>query len=101
MRYFILSALALCTLSACARDPGFTGVAGVREATPAEVAQCAYVSDFRMQPGVYGALIEQGIRYSRNRIMADAQTAGANTVVFDPISPGAPVYELHAVAYRC
>jgi hypothetical protein len=33
--------------------------------------------------------------------MADARDAGANTVVFDPVTPGADVYELHAVAYRC
>lgn len=101
MKYSLLPVLAAFALSACQRDPGFTGVAGVREASAAEVARCAYVSNFSMRPGVYGVLAEQGIRYARNRIMADAQAAGANTVVFDPVSPGAPVYELKAVAYRC
>ena len=85
----------------CTADPGFVGVSGVREATAAEVAQCAYVSDFRMKPGVYGVLSEQGVRYARNRIMSDALNAGANTVAFDPVSPGVTVTELHAVAYRC
>lgn len=85
----------------CVKDPGFVGVAGVREATAAEVATCAYVTDIRMTPGTYGLLADQGVKYARNTIMSDAQKAGANTVVFDPVAPGADVYELHAVAYRC
>lgn len=101
MRASFLPIIALCALSACAPDPRFAGVSGVREATPAEVAQCTYIADFRMQPGAFGMLAEQGVRFARNSIMSDAKSAGANAVVFDPISPGAPVYELHAVAYRC
>lgn len=88
-------------LAGCMRDPGFTGVAGVREATAAEVAACTYVSDIRMKPGTYGLLADQGVKYARNTIMADARDAGADTVVFDSVTPGADVYELHAVAYRC
>ncbi|MBC7140677.1 MAG: hypothetical protein H5U18_00695 [Rhodobacteraceae bacterium] len=85
----------------CTQDPGFVGVAGVREATAAEVGACAYVSDIRMTPGVYGALADQGVKYARNKIMADAREGGANTVVFDPVTPGGDIYKLHAVAYRC
>ncbi len=93
--------LTAASLAACTQDPGFKRVSGIREATAAEVAQCSYIADFRMTPGVYGPLAEQGLRYARNKILADAQAAGANTVVFDQVTPGADVYEIHAVAYRC
>lgn len=95
------AALLLAGLAGCNRDPGFVGVAGVRAAEAAEVAQCAYVSDIRGTPSVFGPLADQGVKYMRNQIMADARDAGANTVVFDKVSPGTAVYELHAVAYRC
>ena len=101
MKKPILIVAFLGALSACTQDPGFTGVAGVREATAAEVGQCAYVSDVRMTPGVFGALATQGLKYARNKVMADARDAGANTVVFDQTTPGADIYQLHAVAYRC
>lgn len=97
---FLLAAIAA-PLAACTTDPGFTGVAGVREATVAEVARCTYISDIRMTPGTYGILADQGVKYARNKVMADARASGANTVVFDPVSPGADVYVLHAVGYRC
>ncbi|PPB81771.1 hypothetical protein LV82_00988 [Albidovulum inexpectatum] len=87
--------------SACTPDPGLVGVAGMREARADEVAQCTYVSDFRMVPQAYGLFSGPGLKYARNKIMADAQAAGANTVVFDPVSPGQDVYVVHAVAYRC
>ena len=77
MRRIALGAAQLAALAAglagCTRDPGFTGVAGVREATAAEVAVCTYVSDIRMRPGTYGVLADQGLKYARNTIMADAR----------------------------
>jgi hypothetical protein len=88
-------------LASCANDPGFTGVAGIRDATAAEVASCAYVADYRMKPGTYGLLADQGVKYARNRMRSDARSAGANALVFDTVVPGADVYELHATAYRC
>jgi hypothetical protein len=88
-------------VAGCTTDPGFTGVAGVVEADAASVGQCSYVSDISMTPGVYGQLATQGLAYARNKIMAEARNAGANTVVFDQATPGADVYQLHAVAYRC
>lgn len=98
----LFCALAALMLAGCTNDPGFTGVAGVREAEPGQVAGCRYVTDIRMAPGVYGpVLAEQGLRYARNKIMADAKEAGADTVVFDKVVPGTDVYELHAVAWRC
>lgn len=94
--------LAVVALAACTSDTGFTGVSGMNEAEASEVTQCGYVTDLRMAPGVYGpVLAEQGLRYARNKIMADAQRAGADTVVFDKVAPGSDVYEIHAVAYRC
>ncbi len=93
--------LIMAALAGCTADPGFTGVSGVREADAAAVAACAYVSDIGMTPGVYGPLATQGLKYARNKIMAEAQAAGANTVVFDQATPGADIYKLHAVAYRC
>lgn len=98
-----LIALALpLALLACSRDPGFVGVAGVREAEATAVAACAYVTDIRMTPGVYGPLLaQQGLSYARNRVKEDALAAGANTVVFEKVSPGEPVYEVRARAYRC
>ncbi|MCA0272791.1 MAG: hypothetical protein LCH69_12100 [Proteobacteria bacterium] len=91
----------LLALGACTSDPGFTGVGGVREISSAEAASCSYVSDFRMTPGVYGPLAGQGLRYARNKVMSDARDAGANAIIFDAVAPGADVYEVHAVAYRC
>lgn len=93
--------VAALTAGACTNDPGFTGVPGVREATQAEVAQCRYISNISMTPGVYGPLATQGLKYARNKIKADAQTSGADTVVFEQVTPGADVYEVKAVAYRC
>lgn len=94
--------IAVAALAACTSDPGFSGVAGMNEAEASEVTQCRYVTDLRMTPGVYGpVLAEQGLRYARNKIMADAKQSGADTVVFDKVVPGSDVYELHAIAYRC
>ncbi len=101
MKKILIAAAIVAPLSACIRDPGFTGVSGMREATAAEVAQCRYITDIRSTPGTYGILASPGVRYARNRILADAQQAGANTVVFDPVSPGTEIYQLHAVAYSC
>jgi hypothetical protein len=101
MRYGAGLLVAATALAACTQDPGFTGVAGVREATPAEVAACRQITDIRGTPSVFGPLATQGLKYMRNKIMADAQAAGANTVVFDQATPGADIYELHAVAYAC
>lgn len=99
-RGFLLVALAALA-GACTRDPGFVGVSGVREGTAAEVASCSYVTDIRMKPAVYGLLADQGLKYARNTILSDARDAGANTVVFEAVSPGADVYELRGTAYRC
>jgi len=41
------------------------------------------------------------LRYARNKVMSDARDAGANAIIFDAVAPGADVYEVHAVAYRC
>lgn len=98
-RYATLALLAV--LAACSGDPRFTGVPDVREASGAEVATCAYVTDIAMKPGVYGPLADQGLAYARNSIKLDARDAGANTVVFAPAPPGTVIYELRAVAYRC
>lgn len=90
------------TLAGCTSDPGFTGVTGMNIADASEVTTCRYISDLRMSPSVYGPLLaQQGQRYVRNKIMADAKDAGADTVVFDKVTPGSDVYEMHAVAYRC
>lgn len=98
----ILGALAIGGIMAgCTDDPGFTGVTGVREATLADVGQCKYLMDISGRPGVYGPLLQQGLKYTRNSIMADAQDAGANTVVFDQVTPGEAVYKLRATAYSC
>ncbi|MCB2129368.1 MAG: hypothetical protein KDE03_09905 [Rhodobacteraceae bacterium] len=93
--------LLLAALASCTNDPGFTGVAGIRDATAAEVTSCAYVADYRMKPGTYGLLAGQGLKYARNRMRSDARSAGADAMVFDTVVPGADVYELHATAYRC
>ena len=96
-----LMVVLMAALAGCTSDPGFTGVSGVREAAKAEVAACTYVTDISGSPSVYGPLATQGLKYMRNKIMADAQSSGANTVVFDQATPGTDVYSLHAVAYRC
>jgi hypothetical protein len=101
MKHIIHFITASVLLGGCTSDPGFTGVSGIREVSASEVSQCTYLTDIRAKPGVYGILAEQGIKYSRNTILASARDAGGNTVVFDPVEPGAVIDELHAVAYRC
>jgi len=94
--------LAAALLAACTQDPGFVGVPGIREAEPHEVTACSYLSNISMTPGVYGPLLaEQGLRYARNKLKEDAIAAGANTVVFEKVTPGTDVYQIRATAYRC
>jgi len=97
-----LPLLAAALLAACTQDPGFVGVPGIREAEPHEVTACTYLSNIAMTPGVYGPLLaEQGLRYARNKVKEDAIAAGANTVVFEKVTPGTDVYQIRATAYRC
>lgn len=91
----------LAAVAGCTSDPGFTGVPGVREAEATEVAACAYVSNIGMTPGVFGPLAEEGLKYARNKVKEEALQAGANTVVFDKVTPGTEVYRVTATAYRC
>lgn len=92
---------ALSAVGACTNDPGFVGAPGMRVAQASEVANCRYVTDLSGTPGVYGPLASEGLKYSRNQIMALARDSGADTVVFDKVEPGADVYQLHAIGYRC
>lgn len=103
MRPYILAGavLAVSVLSGC-NDPGFQGVPEVRIANAADVGQCRPVSVITNEPGLYGPVVgEQAERYARNKIMESARDAGADTVVFDPVTPGEPVYLLKAKAYDC
>lgn len=96
---FLTAAAAV--LAGC-NDPGFTGVNGVQDALAHQVTACTYVTDISMTPGVYGPVLsDQALRYARNKVMADARDAGANTVVFDSVPPTSEVYLIHAKAYRC
>ncbi len=101
MKCFFLLASIAGMIGGCTSDPGFTGVSGIREVGANDVTQCTYVTDIRAKPAVYGVLADQGIKYSRNTILASARDAGANTVVFDPVGSGVVVDRLHAVAYKC
>jgi len=102
MRLFSSGALAgVLALAACAADPGFVPVSGVREISRAEASQCRYISDFSMTPPVYGPLAGQGLRYTRNKVMADARDAGANAIIFDAVTPGGDIVSVHAVGYQC
>lgn len=94
---FLLGAM---VLAGC-NDPGFRGVPEVRLAGPSEVAQCRFIETLTNTPGVYGPFAKEGERYARNKIMESARADGANTVVFDTVQPGEPVYELRARAYAC
>lgn len=74
----------------------------VREVDETQVAGCAFVTNIRGTPSVYGPVLgEQGIAYTRNQVIKDAAEAGANTIVFEKVSPGATVYVVNATAYRC
>lgn len=97
-RILVLAPLAL---AACVSDPGFRGVTGVRTITAAEAVACRYVTDIRATPGVYGPLAQQGLEYSRNRVLDLAKQSGANAVVFDEVVPGELVTEITAKAYAC
>jgi hypothetical protein len=83
-------------------DPGFRGVPDVRVATDAEVAQCRLKSTITNEPGLYGPVVgSEAAKYARNKVLETARSDGANTVVFDPVIPGEPVYLLRARAYSC
>ena len=90
----------LAVLAGCVTPQG-GGVAGVREITSAQAASCTYVMDMRAEPGVYGALAQQGLEYARASLLTMARDEGANAVLFQPISPGATVTEIRGTAYRC
>lgn len=94
-------AAALLLVSACTDDPGFRGVTGVAEITAEQAASCTHLTNIRAAPGVYGPLAQQGLDYSRNKVLAMAKESGGNAVVFEPVSPGALVTEMHAATYRC
>ncbi len=102
-RFIALAGLAAAAaaLAGC-NDPGFRGVPEVRIASAAEVAQCRLTSTITNEPGLYGPVVgREAERYARNKILDMAKGDGANTVVFDPVMPGEPVYLLTARAYRC
>ena len=93
--------LALLALAACTPDPGLVGVPGMRVATDDQIKGCTYVTNMTVTPSVYGVLAEEGLRYSRNQLLAMARDSGADTVVFEVTPPGQPVYKVNGVAWRC
>lgn len=84
-------------LVACAQ-PAPTGV---RTATVEEVAGCEYVKNISTTPGIFGPLAQAGLEDARNAALRSAANSGANTVVFDQVEPGARVFTVEAIAYRC
>ena len=84
-------------LFACAQP----APSGVRTATADEVTGCTYVKNISTTPGVFGPLAQAGLEDARNAALRSAANSGANTVVFDEVEPGAPVFRLEAIAYRC
>ncbi len=84
-------------LAACA-PPAPTGVA---TATRDQVAGCEYVKNISSTPGVFGPFAQVGLEDARNGVLKSAAASGANTVVFEPVEPGARVFTVEAVAYRC
>lgn len=101
LRAMTIGVTALVALAGC-NDPGFRGVPGVRTATAGEVGACRLISHISMQPSVYGPVLGgQGVSYARNKVLQSAAADGANTVVFEPVEPGAVVYEVRGAAYEC
>lgn len=102
MRNIPLLAVLSAVIFGCTNDPGFTGVSGVREAAPGDVLACRYISDISARPALYGPVLgQEALKYSRNTILAEALDSGANTVVFEQVTPGSDIYKLHAKAYSC
>ncbi len=101
MRILALFGMVAVTLAGC-NDPGFRGVAEVRIAQASEVGQCRLLGTITNEPGLYGPIFaREAERYARNKILEMAREDGADTVVFDPVVPGEPVYLLRASAYDC
>lgn len=102
MRRMMGMVLAATCAAGCTNDPGFKGVPEVREARANEVTACRYISDITGTPSVYGPILgQEGLKYTRNIVLAGARDSGANTVVFEQVTPGVDVYELRARAYAC
>lgn len=73
----------------------------VRIAGPGDVAGCERVGTMSAVPGVYGIFATQGIADARRIVLEGAAEMGADTVVFDPVEPGATVTRVTAATYRC
>lgn len=102
MKPALTGVLVLMAVAACNGSPGLMRtVPSVATIGPAEAAACTYVADLRTRPGMFGPLAQQGLEDARYQTLLSAQEAGANAVVFEPVSPGAQVYEIMAKAYRC
>lgn len=101
----LLCGLALPLVAAvagCTTDPAAVPVAPVRVAQQAsDVAQCRYVSNFRVAPGAYGLFKKKAVELARDRILKDAAASGADTVVFEDQAAGGIVTEIVAAAYAC
>ncbi len=82
-------------------NPQAVAPVGVRVVGANQVAGCSYVMNFSEKPALYGVLAAEAQAYARRSILQAAARAGANTVVFDRVEPGAMVTEIKATAFRC
>ncbi len=74
---------------------------GVVTATADQVANCEYVKNISSTPGAFGPFAQLGLEDARNGVLKSAAASGANTVVFEEVEPGARVFTVEGIAYRC
>lgn len=98
MRKWIVGA-ALVGVAGC--TPPSDAANAVREAALTDVAACTELGRVTGIPGVYGPLAQVGLNDARNVAKRTAAAQGANTVVFDQITPGDTAYEVKGTAYSC
>lgn len=99
MRHLLLC-VPLISLAACETVREEIG-ANVIDSSAAEVAGCTNLGSVRAIPKIFGPLKRVGLEDGKRAARAEASKAGANRIVFDPISPDADVFVVTGTAYRC
>lgn len=73
----------------------------VREATAQQVASCQLIKTISATSPFYGVFAGQAMRETREKILAEAESASATHIVFSQSEAGYGSTTQHAQAFRC